>query len=72
MPTSAAGRLLAALVMVIGIGFLTVITAAITSTFVEAARQRMEGSASNVLAAKLDQIDAPDRDRAGTREHRRA
>jgi voltage-gated potassium channel len=72
VPTSAAGRLLAALVMVIGIGFLTVITAAITSTFVEAARQRMEGSASSVLGAKLDQIDARltaiERGLASTRE----
>ena len=34
VPTSVAGRLLAALVMLLGIGFLTVITAAITSAFV--------------------------------------
>jgi|SRR5450755_354110 len=58
VPTSAAGRLLAALVMIIGIGFLTVITAAITSTFVEAARQRMQGTTSDVVSAKLDQIVA--------------
>jgi voltage-gated potassium channel len=40
VPQTAAGRLLAALVMFFGIGFLTVITAAITSTFV--ARSRLE------------------------------
>ena len=34
VPESAAGQLLAALVMLLGIGFITVITAAITSTFV--------------------------------------
>jgi voltage-gated potassium channel len=34
VPTTTAGRLLAALVMLFGIGFLAVITAAITSTFV--------------------------------------
>jgi voltage-gated potassium channel len=34
VPTNAAGRILAVLVMLFGIGFLTVITAAITSTFV--------------------------------------
>jgi len=33
VPTTVAGQLLAALVMLLGIGFLTVITAAITSTF---------------------------------------
>lgn len=58
VPTSAAGRFVAALVMLIGIGFLTVITASITSTFIETARRRIEGSGSDVLTAKLDQIGA--------------
>ena len=40
VPTTAAGRVVASLVMLFGIGFLTVITAAITSTFV--ARSRVE------------------------------
>ena len=40
VPTNPSGRLLATLVMLFGIGFLTVITAAITSTFV--ARTRLE------------------------------
>ena len=39
VPTTVAGQLLAALVVVLGIGFLTVITAAITSTFVSRSRQ---------------------------------
>jgi voltage-gated potassium channel len=39
VPTTVVGRLLAALVMLLGIGFLTVITAAITSTFVSRSRQ---------------------------------
>lgn len=58
VPTSPAGRLVAALVMVIGIGFLTVITAAITSTFIESARRRAEGGTADELSAKLDQIAA--------------
>ena len=37
IPTTVAGQLLAALVMLLGIGYLTVITAAITSTFVSRA-----------------------------------
>ena len=56
VPTSTAGRLVAALVMVVGIGFLTVITAAITSTFVESARRRVAGTETDGVAAKLDQI----------------
>jgi voltage-gated potassium channel len=58
VPSSPAGRLVAALVMVIGIGFLTVITAAITSTFIETGRRRIEGTTSDALSAKLDQIVA--------------
>lgn len=58
VPTSALGRLVAALVMLVGIGFLTVITATITSTFVETARRRIDGGASDALSAKLDQISA--------------
>lgn len=40
VPTTLAGRLVAALVMIGGIGFITVTTAAVASAFVEAARQR--------------------------------
>src|SRR5436190_24400352 len=52
VPTSAAGRLVAALVMLVGIGFLTVITAAITSTFIETARRRIEGTTTDAISAK--------------------
>ena len=38
VPTSPAGQILAALVMLLGIGFVTIITASITSTFVERER----------------------------------
>ncbi len=40
VPSSVAGRIVAALVMIGGIGFITVTTAAVASAFVEAARQR--------------------------------
>lgn len=40
VPTTVAGRIVAAVVMIGGIGFITVTTAAIASAFVEAARQR--------------------------------
>jgi voltage-gated potassium channel len=58
VPTSTVGRFLAALVMVVGIGFLTVVTAAITSAFIESARRRLQGAEAATLSAKLDQIGA--------------
>ena len=59
VPVSFAGRLLAAFVMLVGIGFLTIITAAITSTFVS--RSRLEPADSDhesSLAEQLRQINA--------------
>jgi voltage-gated potassium channel len=40
VPTSVGGRIIGSLVMIGGIGFITVTTAAIASAFVEAARER--------------------------------
>jgi voltage-gated potassium channel len=54
VPTTAGGRFLAALVMLFGIGFLTVITAAITSTFV--ARSRVEQKRSDGETAVEEQL----------------
>jgi voltage-gated potassium channel Kch len=54
VPTNFAGRLIAVLVMLLGIGFLTVITAAITSTFV--ARSRREQTPSDVEDAMAEQL----------------
>ena len=56
VPTDTLGRLVASVVMITGIGFLTVITATITSRFVEEARRRIAGTTSDALASKLDQI----------------
>ena len=66
VPASAAGQLLAALVMLIGLGFLTVITAAITSTFVSRSRAERMPSSSDIPTAeqfrqvneRLDRIEA--------------
>jgi voltage-gated potassium channel len=55
VPTSLAGRLVAVLVMFVGIGFLTVVTAAITSTFV-AHQRREDQTPSDVEAAIVDQL----------------
>ena len=64
VPGSVAGRFVAVVVMLFGIGFLTVITAAITSTFV--ARSRPEGTTSapptaeqlRALDERLERIEA--------------
>ena len=58
VPTTAAGRLLAGLVMLFGIGFLTVITAAITSTFVARSRvQQLHPAAGAPTAEQVRQLD---------------
>ncbi len=56
VPTSVAGRLIAAFVMVVGIGFITVSTAGITSSFLEAARRRRAVETDNPLAAEMREL----------------
>jgi voltage-gated potassium channel len=58
VPTTAAGRFLAVFVMLFGIGFLTVITAAITSTFVARTAQRAgELDAEAPTAEQVRELD---------------
>jgi voltage-gated potassium channel Kch len=71
VPATVAGRLVAALVMLVGIGFLTVITAAITSTFVSRSRREQTSSSATApteeqlrqIAARLERIEAALTDR---------
>jgi voltage-gated potassium channel Kch len=71
VPATVAGRLVAALVMLVGIGFLTVITAAITSTFVSRSRREQTPSSAitpmeeqlRQIAARLERIEAALTDR---------
>jgi voltage-gated potassium channel len=56
VPGSAGGRVIAALVMVVGIGFITVSTAGITSAFLEAARRRRAADAEGPLAAEMREL----------------
>jgi len=59
VPTTLAGQLVAVLVMLLGIGFLTVITAAITSTFVSRSRREQAPSdAEAALAEQFRQLDS--------------
>ena len=57
VPTSVGGQLLAALVMLLGIGFITVITAAITSSFVSRARLERSRGDDVSLAEQFTKID---------------
>jgi voltage-gated potassium channel Kch len=71
VPATVAGRLVAALVMLVGIGFLTVITAAITSTFVSRSRREQTASGPTTpteeqlrqIAGRLERIEAALADR---------
>ena len=56
VPTNFAGRALAAFVMLVGIGFLTVITAAITSTFVARSQLEAKGPGPST-PERLDRLD---------------
>ena len=64
-PADPVGRSIAAIVMLTGIGFLTVVTAAITAVFVESARRRFredlekaEHGRHDEIMARLDRIEA--------------
>jgi voltage-gated potassium channel len=53
VPHSAGGRIVGALVMLIGISFVAVVTAAIAAAFVQSAKQRV---GQDPLASRLDEI----------------
>jgi voltage-gated potassium channel len=57
-PVSAVGRIVASVVMLVSIGLITVITAIITSIFIESARSRRAQSAHDGTAASLARIEA--------------
>jgi len=60
VPTSTLGRIVGVAVMITGIAFLTVTTAAITNLFIEQARRRrnVTGEAGAEIAALSERIDA--------------
>jgi voltage-gated potassium channel len=64
-PANPVGRIIAAVVMLTGIGFLTVVTAAITAVFVESARRRFRDETEQVerdrhgeILERLERIEA--------------
>ena len=60
VPTTPAGQILAAVVMLVGIGFITVITASITSAFFAEFRQAAQPDGADAVATpeQLQKIDA--------------
>ena len=53
VPTTVGGRFVAALIMLLGIGFVTVITASITSSFVERTRRERQLAEGGVPSTEL-------------------
>jgi len=56
VPHHTSGRLVGALLMLSGIGFLTVVTAVITAAFLETIRQRMGDPEQAAVLGKLDDL----------------
>ncbi len=56
-PTHAEGRLIATVVMLVGIGSLAVITATITAAFIQGSRQKSSSSDEGTIVDRLDRID---------------
>lgn len=55
-PRTTEGQIIGAVVMVAGIGFLTVFTAAITAAFIESARRRLAPHADDPVARELREL----------------
>ena len=57
LPNNTAGKLVAVVVMLTGIAFISVLTASIAAAFFEAARRRMASGGEGSLESRLDRID---------------
>jgi voltage-gated potassium channel len=57
VPSKTEGRAVAGIVMVTGIGFLSVVTASISAAFVESARRRRGRNTDDLLLERLDRIE---------------
>jgi len=70
VPVTTAGKMVAAVVMLLGIGFVTVITASITGAFVARSRQKEYDAGPGGMSADqlADIIDRLERIEAGMRE----
>jgi len=57
VPEKGVGRVVGTLVILNGIAFLTVITAAVTASLIEAARRRRQGPEQHELAAQVEDVN---------------
>ncbi len=57
VPSDTEGRVVAGIVMVSGIGFLSVVTASISAAFVESARRRRFRNTDDLLLERLERIE---------------
>ena len=57
MPVDTRGRVVAGLVMVTGIGFISVVTASISAAFVESARRRRGHDTDDLVLERLERIE---------------
>src|ERR1700754_2256746 len=57
VPAKTEGRVVAGIVMVTGIGFLSVVTASISAMFVEAARRRRGRNTDDLVLERLERIE---------------
>ncbi len=58
VPTTTSGRVIGSIVVLSGIGFVTVITAAVTAALIESARKRERDVPPRDLSEQLDEISA--------------
>jgi len=66
VPSTTEGQLIGAVLMVAGIGVLTVVTATVTAAFIEGARSRLGRGRDDEIIARLERIEKrlEERDRA--------
>ena len=57
VPADGGGRVIAGVVMVTGIGFLSVVTASISAAFVESARRRRGRNTDDLMLERLERIE---------------
>jgi voltage-gated potassium channel len=57
VPTTTEGQIVGALLMVAGIGFLTVVTATVTAAFIEGARSRLGRGRDEEIVVRLERIE---------------
>jgi voltage-gated potassium channel len=57
VPTSGRGQIVGAVIMVTGIGFITVVSASITAAFVESARRKLGRANDQAVLERLERIE---------------